>query len=728
MKKKIIISIIALLSLLTYIINYKYSNNELSDNNNLLAVYIDDQPSDKIPAKDSGYILDKYECSDDAQIKWNYDAWSLVLKNFKKGTKCTYYFKKGSKVIVDNKLDEGSSKEDKKIDDETIGVEQGKKVGDLETPTKEGYTFEGWYDENNNPVSKDTLITEGMKLTAKWTINTYELTIKTNGGTINGSTETIKVNLKYKEQYNIKTKTKKGYTFKNFDISNNNTTISENVVTMGSANTTITANWTINSYTLTINTNCKNAKTTKTVKYNETINIEEPKCEGYTYSGFDLDKGVYENNKYTATDSNATLSYKWTANKYPYIVRHYKQNVDGQNYTLVTSDTKEDQAVYNTVVTPETKTYTGFTSPAKKSITIKVDDKSYKYNKVDYNYARNKYTLTINANGGSYSGNKTNTLYYEQTATINAPSKTCYTFVNWTPSSGTLTDNVFKMGTSNATLTANYQIIKYTLTYNVNGGNALNTNTKSVNCGETIGTLPTPVRSGYTFDGWWTEATGGQKITESVQIDRNTTIFAHWLSDEYTVKFDINGGSGRYNISSAASDYKQMPNQTFKYGESKSLSKNDYFKNSDGDYIDYSFAGWAETPNGDVKYQDQEVVSNLTSRGNTKILYAKYKLIEQHYVKDQQSISTEVNNIICFIHPKDDNIEIAERQLEFTRATGTQEENVDITLNPEECYSSNMQNCEFTRGVTIKIDWKTNTFDKYYENQQYIQTECIGRP
>ena len=728
MKKKIIISIIALLSLLTYIINYKYSNNELSDNNNLLAVYIDDQPSDKIPAKDSGYILDKYECSDDAQIKWNYDAWSLVLKNFKKGTKCTYYFKKGSKVIVDNKLDEGSSKEDKKIDDETIGVEQGKKVGDLETPTKEGYTFEGWYDENNNPVSKDTLITEGMKLTAKWTINTYELTIKTNGGTINGSTETIKVNLKYKEKYNIKTKTKKGYTFKNFDISNNNTTISENVVTMGSANTTITANWTINSYTLTINTNCKNAKTTKTVKYNETINIEEPKCEGYTYSGFDLDKGVYENNKYTATDSNATLSYKWTANKYPYIVRHYKQNVDGQNYTLVTSDTKEDKAAYNTVVTPETKTYTGFTSPAKKSITIKVDDKSYKYNKVDYNYTRNKYTLTINANGGSYSGNKTNTLYYEQTATINNPTKACYTFVNWTPSSGTLTDNVFKMGTSNATLTANYQIIKYAITLNVNGGNALNTNVINQNCGEAIGTLPTPVRSGYTFEGWWTEASGGQQITSNVSFDRNSTIFAHWKSNEYTVKFDINGGSGRYNIAYGASDYKQMPNQTFKYGESKSLSKNDYFKDSDGDYIDYSFAGWAESPNGDVKYQDQEVVSNLTSRGNTKILYAKYKLIEQHYVKDQQSISTEVNNITCYIDPKVDNIEVAEHRLEFTRTNGTQAENVDITLNPEECYESNMEHCEFTRGVSIKIEWQSNTFIKYEENQQYIHTECIGKP
>ena len=108
--------------------------------------------------------------------------------------------------------------------------------------------------------------------------------------------------------------------------------------------------------------------------------------------------------------------------------------------------------------------------------------------------------------------------------------------------------------------------------------------------------------------------------------------------------------------------------------------------------------------------------------------YAKYKLIEQHYVKDQQSISTEVNNITCYINPKVDNIEVAERELKFTRTNGTQEENVEITLNPEECFESNMEYCEFTRGVSIKIEWGSNTFIKYEENQQYIQTECIGKP
>ncbi len=735
MKKKIILSIVALISLISIIISYKYSNNSLLDTSNMVAVYIDDKESDRIPSKDSGYVLDRYECSDETKIKWNYDSWSLVLRDFKKGTKCTYYFKKGKPVIVDNKTDEGKDKEEK-IDEEQIGVAEGKRVGDLEKPTKEGYTFEGWYDENGNPLTDDMIVPLDSKLTAKWTINTYQLTIKTNGGTINGSTDNLVINLKYKEQYNIKSATKKGYSFDKFIVDNNKTTINNNIVTMGSQNTEISANWNINTYKLTVNTNCNNNVITKNIKYNESVTLEEPKCEGYSYAGFDISSGKYENNKFTISDSDATLSYKWTANKYPYIVRHYKQNVDGQNYTLVSSDTKEDQAVYNTVITPETKNYTGFTSPAKKSITIKVDDKSYKHNKVDYNYARNKYTLTINSNGGSYSGNKTNTLYYEQTATINTPTKACYTFVNWTPSSGTITDNVFKMGASNATLTANYQIIKYTITLNVNGGNALNSNVINQNCGEIIGTLPTPVRSDYTFDGWYTDATGGQLITSNVSFDRNTTIFAHWKSNKYTIKYDINDGSGilvPYNeltqrkISKTDSSYENMPDQVVQTNTQITLNKNKYYKDGEN-YQVYEFAGWAETPIGNVKYSDEQSVNNLTSPGNTKVLYAKFKLVQERYKNDQQEIHQEVNKIECSVIPKSDEIETNNHTFTFERRNAIQEQNIDIILNPQECYDSNMTNCQYTNAATIKVDWNSNKYYKYNENQNYVQIECIGKP
>lgn len=86
----------------------------------------------------------------------------------------------------------------------------------------------------------------------------------------------------------------------------------------------------------------------------------------------------------------------------------------------------------------------------------------------------------------------------------------------------------------------------FTVTYNVNGGNALSTTTKSVTYGSTYGTLATPTRTGYTFDGWYTTASGGTKITSSstVSTASDHTLYAHWTANTYTVTYNVNGGSG----------------------------------------------------------------------------------------------------------------------------------------------------------------------------------------
>ena len=70
---------------------------------------------------------------------------------------------------------------------------------------------------------------------------------------------------------------------------------------------------------------------------------------------------------------------------------------------------------------------------------------------------------------------------------------------------------------------------KYTVTFNANGGSC-STASKSVISGSTYGTLPTPTRAGYTFDGWYTSATGGTKITSSTKVTAtgNHTLYAHW--------------------------------------------------------------------------------------------------------------------------------------------------------------------------------------------------------
>jgi uncharacterized protein (TIGR02145 family)/uncharacterized repeat protein (TIGR02543 family) len=61
-----------------------------------------------------------------------------------------------------------------------------------------------------------------------------------------------------------------------------------------------------------------------------------------------------------------------------------------------------------------------------------------------------------------------------------------------------------------------------------------------------LATEPTPTRSGYTFDGWYTAETGGNEVTTSTVFHENTTVYARWVEGDiptYTIKFDANGGT-----------------------------------------------------------------------------------------------------------------------------------------------------------------------------------------
>lgn len=46
----------------------------------------------------------------------------------------------------------------------------------------------------------------------------------------------------------------------------------------------------------------------------------------------------------------------------------------------------------------------------------------------------------------------------------------------------------------------------------------------------------------YTFDGWYTKPSGGEKIDVSTVFEADTTVYAHWKAAEYTIKFDVDGG------------------------------------------------------------------------------------------------------------------------------------------------------------------------------------------
>lgn len=62
-----------------------------------------------------------------------------------------------------------------------------------------------------------------------------------------------------------------------------------------------------------------------------------------------------------------------------------------------------------------------------------------------------------------------------------------------------------------------------------------------------LGTLDIPTRTGYTFDGWYTDPTGGTKITsETTTPASNTTYYAHWTINEYTIDLNLDVDSTTY--------------------------------------------------------------------------------------------------------------------------------------------------------------------------------------
>ena len=121
--------------------------------------------------------------------------------------------------------------------------------------------------------------------------------------------------------------------------------------------------------------------------------------------------------------------------------------------------------------------------------------------------------------------------------TLNNPTRIGYTFKGWSGTGLTGDANtsviVNKGSTGNRTYTANWTADSYTLTYDYQGATGGNANAgKTVTYASAIGTLPEPDKTGYNFDGWYTEATGGTLVTAATvyQTAAAGTIYAHWTS------------------------------------------------------------------------------------------------------------------------------------------------------------------------------------------------------
>ena len=151
-------------------------------------------------------------------------------------------------------------------------------------------------------------------------------------------------------------------------------------------------------------------------------------------------------------------------------------------------------------------------------------------------------TVSFNPNGGSVSTTSKTVRYNSTYGTLPTPTREGYTFDGWYTSAtgGTLITSTSTVNTgSNHTLYAHWTATVRTITYNANGGSLygdtasyVTSNSVTLDIGEALGTLPTPLRIGYTFDGWFTSQSGGTQVTSSYVPSSNMTLYAHWTSGE----------------------------------------------------------------------------------------------------------------------------------------------------------------------------------------------------
>ncbi len=176
-------------------------------------------------------------------------------------------------------------------------------------------------------------------------------------------------------------------------------------------------------------------------------------------------------------------------------------------------------------------------------------------------WSANTNRVTYNTQGGSAvaSVNWTTATQLTLPAT---PTRAGYTFLGWfdTQTSGTkLGDASTSYSPSNTdsfTVYAQWSANTLTITYDARSGSAPSGGSASTTTGSTVSSLPTTTRSGYTFQGWFTAASGGTEITTSAAHNQtaNFTLYAQWVADAQSITYNANTGNGSVGATSGVTD------------------------------------------------------------------------------------------------------------------------------------------------------------------------------
>ena len=408
----------------------------------------------------------------------------------------------------------------------------GAPVAIADAPAKEGYNFTGW-----SPAVETPMPAQNQELTAVYAVVAYPVTFYKDAT----KAETV-----YNGNVNYGTAlgglatdpTMDGYTFLGWAYEGTTEVLNLANETVPVGGVSLVGIWEIESYT--VNFRANNGKyadgtdlKTTTVTFGDAVVApEEPTRTGYTFNGWNpaLPSAI--------ADGSAVRNHtaQWTPESYT-----VKFVIDGNVIEGSYAYGEDIYAPDETETVKEGYTFKYWTDASGNQVEIPAVMEDIGANGAEVVYTAyfeiNTYNVTWNnENGSVYEGPTA----YEFGAQVNKPatdpSKTGWTFKGWKDAAGKLYDAetaVPAMSTSDVTYTAYFEINQYTITFDTDGGTAVGAITQNY---ATTVTAPTaPTKTGYTFAGW-------DNLPATMPAE-NVTVTAKWTINQYTITFDVDGGT-----------------------------------------------------------------------------------------------------------------------------------------------------------------------------------------
>lgn len=306
---------------------------------------------------------------------------------------------------------------------------------------------------------------------------------------------------------------------------------------------TVEAHWTKNTYTVSFDSNGGSDVDSQQVEYKDTVSQpDNPTLDGYTFQGWTLDGDPYDFN--TPVTSSITLKALWSKNT-P-VAKKHTVTFDSSEGSKVDSQTVKEG---DPVSKPDNPTREGYTfngwllggDPYDFTTPVMQDLT------LTASWTKNKstYTVKFDLNGGD--GNIADQKVKEG-STIDRPANPTregYTFMGWQYEDSDW--NFLNTVASNMTLTAQWkrnEVKKYTVAFDTADGTSIDPQT--IRDGGKVSKPDDPTREGYEFKGW---TLNGVDYDFTAPITTDIILTATWQKNEtpkpvfYTVKFDTGNGS-----------------------------------------------------------------------------------------------------------------------------------------------------------------------------------------